>query len=88
MKHLLGKPPGLLQPVASPSNPWEEIAMDFIVELPDSYGNTVIWTVIDLFLKQAHFILCKDLPSARHLMKLFITHVYWLHGVPRRIISD
>lgn len=30
-----GKPPGLLQQVAGPSRPWEEIAMDFVVELPE-----------------------------------------------------
>lgn len=62
--------------------------MDFMVDLLDSQRNTVIWTVIDLFSKQAHFIPCKGLPSARKLVKLFVHHVYRLHGVPRRIISD
>lgn len=64
--------------------------MDFIVDLPESQGNTVIWTVIDLFSKQAHFVACSGLPSARKLAKLFITHIYHiyrLHGVPRRIVS-
>lgn len=48
MKKRPGKPPGLLQQVADPSRPWEEIATEFIVELPESSGNTVIWTVIDI----------------------------------------
>ncbi|KAK9395767.1 hypothetical protein NXF25_019128 [Crotalus adamanteus] len=60
-----GKPLGLLQTVADPTQPWEDIAMDFIVELPENRGYTVIWTVIDLFSKQAHFIPCKGLPSSR-----------------------
>lgn len=51
MKKRPGKSPGLLQQVAEPTRPWEEIAMDFIVQLPDSAGNMVIWTVIDLFSK-------------------------------------
>lgn len=68
------KPPGLLQPVADLAQPWQQIAMDFIVELPESQGNTVIWTVINLFLKQAQFIACSGLPSAR-LAKMFIVHV-------------
>ncbi|KAK9395822.1 tyrosine-protein kinase Srms-like [Crotalus adamanteus] len=88
MKRIPGKTPGLLQPVADPSQPWEEIAMDFIVDLPESSGNTVIWTVIDLFSKQAHFIACKGLPSAQRLAKLFLKHIYRLHGAPKRIISD
>lgn len=29
MKKQQGKPPGLLQPVADPIRPWEEIDMDF-----------------------------------------------------------
>ncbi|XP_039222531.1 cation-dependent mannose-6-phosphate receptor isoform X1 [Crotalus tigris] len=87
-KPRVGKPSGLLQQVSDPNHPWEEIGMDFIVDLPTSHGNTVIRTVIDLFSKQAHFIPCKGLPSARHLAKLFVTHIYRLHGVPRRIISD
>lgn len=37
--------------------------MDFIVDLPESQGNTVIWTVIDLFSKQAHFVACSSLLS-------------------------
>lgn len=36
MKERPGNPPGLLQQAAEPSQPWEEIAMDFVVELPDS----------------------------------------------------
>lgn len=83
-----GKPYGLLQSVADPSSPWEEIAMDFIVDLPPSRGYTVIWTVIDLFSRQAHFIPCKGLPSAKKLARLFLQHIYRLHGVPKRIISD
>ncbi|KAK9407162.1 hypothetical protein NXF25_005936 [Crotalus adamanteus] len=62
--------------------------MDFIVDLPDNRGYNTIWTVVDLFSKQAHFIPCKGLPSARRLSRLFIQHIYRLHGTPRRIISD
>ncbi|KAK9406121.1 hypothetical protein NXF25_004895 [Crotalus adamanteus] len=87
-KPRIGKPMGLLQTVSNPSRPWEEIAMDFIVELPENRGYNVIWTVIDLFSKQAHFIPCKGLPSARRLSRLFIQHIYRLHGTPKRIISD
>lgn len=38
MKMRPGKTPPPLQQVADPSRPWEEIAMDFIVELPERGG--------------------------------------------------
>lgn len=56
MKKWPGKPPGLLQQVPEPSQIWTEIAMDFIMELPESGGNTVVWTVMDHFSKQAHLV--------------------------------
>lgn len=36
MKGQPGKPLGLLQPVADPVQPWDQVAMDFIVGLPES----------------------------------------------------
>uniref|UniRef100_A0A2D4PU95 Gypsy retrotransposon integrase-like protein 1 n=1 Tax=Micrurus surinamensis TaxID=129470 RepID=A0A2D4PU95_MICSU len=50
-KSRVGKPLGLLQKVSEPVRPWQDIAMDFIVELPNSKNYTVIWTVVDLFSK-------------------------------------
>lgn len=44
--------------------------------------------VIDLFSKQAHFVPCKGLPSARRLAKLFVQHIYCIHSAPKWIISD
>lgn len=47
----------------------------------------IIWTVVDLFSKQAHFVPCNRLSSAQKLAKLFVSQVYHLHGVPWWIIS-
>lgn len=82
------KTPGLLQAMASPTAPWKEIPMDFIVELPESTGNTVIWVIMDFFSKQAHFVACPNIPSARTLAKVFVQNVYRLHVTPTCIISD
>uniref|UniRef100_A0A2D4NSJ8 Integrase catalytic domain-containing protein n=1 Tax=Micrurus surinamensis TaxID=129470 RepID=A0A2D4NSJ8_MICSU len=84
-KSSVGKPLGLLQTVSEPTQPWQDIAMDFIVDLPNSNGYTVIWTIIDLFSKQALFVPCKGLPSAKQLATMFIQHVYRLHGALRRM---
>uniref|UniRef100_A0A803JAN2 Integrase catalytic domain-containing protein n=1 Tax=Xenopus tropicalis TaxID=8364 RepID=A0A803JAN2_XENTR len=62
--------------------------MDFIVELPPSQGKTVIWVVVDRFSKMAHFMSLPQLPSAKVLADLFITHIFKFHGFPENIISD
>jgi hypothetical protein len=41
------KTPSLLQPLAIPSQCWEEVSMDFITGLPKFEGNIVIMVVVD-----------------------------------------
>uniref|UniRef100_A0A8C5PIT9 Gypsy retrotransposon integrase-like protein 1 n=1 Tax=Leptobrachium leishanense TaxID=445787 RepID=A0A8C5PIT9_9ANUR len=81
-------PIGLLQPLPIPERPWSHLAMDFIVELPESRGNTVILTVIDRFSKMGHYIPLRKLPSAAELVPIFISNVVRLHGIPLGIVSD
>jgi Integrase zinc binding domain/RNase H-like domain found in reverse transcriptase len=50
------KPYSSLQPLPIPDKPWSSIAMDFIVELPESNGYQTILTVVDRLTKMAHFI--------------------------------
>lgn len=76
--------PKLLQPSTSPTAPWREISMDFIVELPENWENTVIWVITDLFSRQAHFLACPKIPSIWTLVQ----RVYRLHGVLECIILD
>lgn len=59
----------LLQPVAKPQASWKGMFMDFIVELPESSGNMVIWVVTDLFSKQVHFTPCSKIPLVCTLYK-------------------
>ena len=84
-----GKQPGLLQPLPIPNSPWESISMDFIFGLPKSiHGNTGIWTIVDRFSKQAHFIPIKKTIKAHHMATLFISQIFKYHGLPMSIVSD
>ncbi|MCO5581212.1 hypothetical protein L7F22_035090 [Adiantum nelumboides] len=87
VKYDRGKQPGL--PLPNPDSPWESIAMDFIFGLPKSiHGNTRIWTIVDRFSKQAHFIPIKKTIKAPHMAQLFISQIFKYHGMPTSIVSD
>ena len=47
-----------------------------------------IWTIVDRFSKQAHFILVKKTIKAHHMATLFISQVFKYHGLPTSIVSD
>ncbi|KAL0150894.1 hypothetical protein M9458_053813, partial [Cirrhinus mrigala] len=84
-KHL---PAGLLQPLPLPQRPWLHIAIDFITDLPNSQGNTVIFTIIDRFSKACRLIPLPKLPSALKAAELLCNHVFRLYGLPEDIVSD
>jgi hypothetical protein len=83
------RPTGLLQPLEVPEWKWEEISMDFIVELPrtrDGYDS--IWVIVDRLTKVAHFIPVKTTYTGVKLAELYVSRIVCLHGVPKKIVSD
>ncbi|OMO91168.1 reverse transcriptase [Corchorus capsularis] len=88
VKCLTSKPQGLLSPLPIPSQAWQDIAMDFITNLPSSQGKTTIWVVVDRLTKYGHFIALVPHITAPALASVFHQEVGRLHGVPRTIVSD
>ena len=89
VKYDRGKQPGLLQPLPILDGPWEIISMDFVFGLPrSSQGNTGIWTIVDRFSKQAHFIPIKKTIKAHHMATFFIYNIFKYHGLPQSILSN
>jgi hypothetical protein len=86
------KPYGMLNPLAVPTYPWESIGMDFVGPLPES-GNRdgffdSITVIICLHTSMVHLIPSRTNYNASQLAELMFEHVYKLHGLPRKIISD
>jgi hypothetical protein len=61
---------------------WEEIAMDFIVDLPRTQsGYNSIWVIVDRVTNVAHFIPIKTTYSRPQLAELYMLRIVCLHGV-------
>jgi hypothetical protein len=62
--------------------------MDFIDGLPCSGSVDAILVVVDKLSKFAHFIPLRHPFTAATIARLFMDHIYRLHGMPLAIISD
>ena len=82
------KPP--LFPIQSDTYtlPFESVAMDFIVKLPQSNNYDTILTITDTFSKASIFIPCNKTIDAERTALLYATHILPHYGLPSRMISD
>jgi len=62
--------------------------MDFVVELPESSGHDAVMTVVDSVSKRVHFVLTHTTVTAEGATRLFLHHVWKLHGLPKCVVSD
>lgn len=77
-----------LQPHNVPAEPWEVWSTDHIVELPESNGYNAIIVVQDYSTKMVHFIPCTTRMMAEDEADIHVDHVFRLHGLPLKIVSD
>ena len=80
--------PGLLQPLAIPSQLWEEVSMDFIIGLPKSEGKSVIMVIVDRLTKYAHFCALSHNFKSNTVATAFMETIQKIHGSPKIIVSD
>ena len=88
MKNHPALPFGPLQLNKVPSEPWEVILADLIIQLPESEGYNTILVVIDRLTKKAHYFTITNKFSAKDLANILYERIYPLHGLPAQIISD
>jgi transposase InsO family protein len=79
-------------PLPTPSPPWDQVSMDFLVNLPSSALNhskyNSLFVVQDMLSKQAHLIPTTTTVKAEGVAKLYFDQIYRLHGLPCAIVSD
>jgi len=88
------KPYRILQPVETPSRPWEVMLWDFIVKLlklkdpiiGQEYNSILV--IVDKATKWGYFILCIKEMLAEDLVEIYIKEVFIQHGVLVKIILD
>ena len=88
IKYSTTAPNGLMHPLEIPDRVWEDLALDFIVELPNSKGYSTILLVVDRLTKYAHFGALPANYTVTKVVELFCGMVIKLHGLPRTIVSD
>jgi len=69
--------PGLLQPIPVHTANWEQISMDFIVQLPQTNnGKDAIVVFVDYLSKQAHFVPTTTTATAPDIATLLFNNTY------------
>lgn len=83
------QPAGLLQPLSTPLKRWEQVTMDFIVQLPTTRkGYDAIVVIVDRLSKRAHFCPTHTSVTAPEVAKIFFSNIFKNHGLPKVIVSD
>ena len=71
------------------ANPFEEVAMDLITQLPKNGTYDAILTIIDhRCTRAAIFIPCSTSITGEGIADLYLNNVYQWFGLPRKMISD
>lgn len=86
------RPYGEMHPLPLPDGPFQELSMDFIVDLPPSSRNGAVYdsilVVVDRYTKMARYIPCNKTCTAERLASLFYDEIICRYGVPNGIVSD
>jgi transposase InsO family protein len=87
------RPYGELGALPEPIEPWQEISLDFITDLPSAVGRNgkrvdSILVIVDRFTKYALYIATTKRLTAEGFADLFMNHIFRSFGLPQGIVSD
>ncbi len=90
-KTLRDKSNDLLQSLSILEQRWQNIVMNFIINLSDSYKYNAILTVICRLSKERHYISCiiddEDI-TVEKTAEMLLQWVYWIHDLSNFIVFD
>jgi hypothetical protein len=79
-------------PLASlpvPLDCWRSVSLDFVFGFPkDADGNTGVLVFVDRLSKMVHLAPVRESVDGGGCAKLFMDHVFRLHGLPDSLVSD
>jgi len=81
-------PVGKLQPLFILDTRWDTLSVDFVVKLPESSEHDAVITVVDSVSKRVHFIPMHTMVTVEGAARLFLHHVWKLHGLLKHVVSD
>jgi len=64
------------------------LSVDFVVKLPESSRHNAVMTVVDSVSKRIHFVPMHMTVTAEGAARLFLHHVWKLHGLLKCVVSD
>jgi hypothetical protein len=77
----------LYTPLPILNEPWIDIFMNFVLDLPRSKNGTdSIFVVVDKILKMIYFITCHKTDDTTNIPDLLFREIIQLHWVPRSIL--
>jgi len=59
-----------------------------VVELLESFRHDAVMTVVDSVSKRVHFVPTHIMVTAEGVARLFLHHVWKLHGLPKCVVSN
>jgi len=79
---------GELQLLSVPDARWDTLSIDFMVKLPESSRHDTIITVVDSISKRVHFVPMHITVTVEGAARLFLHHIWKLHGLPKCVVSN
>ncbi|GJU53362.1 putative reverse transcriptase domain-containing protein, partial [Tanacetum coccineum] len=84
---IMHEPSGLLVQAEIPQWKWDNITMDFVMNLPKlSQGYNTIWVIVDRLTKSAIFVPIRETDHMEKLARMYLREVVMRHGIPVSII--
>ena len=81
-------PVGKLQPLSVLDARWDTLSVNFVVKLLESSRHDAVMTIIHSVSKRVHFVPTHTTVTVEGVARLFFHHVWKLHGLPKRVVSD